>query len=201
MAFIPWEDGCKIVMNWDYGVHYWKNVFCFVKASFSLLDMTALADMFIPELRPALQALMPEAVTLHNITATDMTSEGAAVYTTAGAGDHGTSVEGDVSGLGVAVVVTMRTPLRGRSYRGRSYFNGLAEGQCSTGIWLQAAVDEVLDQYEAWQAVALGLGWTLSVASTRHNGVVTTPAHIEPVTSMVVRSLIPGSQRKRFRRL
>jgi len=196
MAFIPWPDGCKITLNWEGYSFFWKNVLCYSKPSFSLLDMTTLADMFIPELRPSLQAIMPTGVVLHNVTATDMTFEGAAEYTTPGAGDHGTGAA-DMESPGISVVITERTPLRGRSYRGRIYFTGLDDQSLFEGLWQTARADEVLDQFAAWDAVAAGLGWTHCIASEMHNHIVTTPANLQPVTSMMIRSLVPGSQRRR----
>lgn len=66
----------------------------------------------------------------------------------------------------VALVITLRTGLRGRSHRGRVYQNGFTEGaNQSIGTPLAAAVTGVLTQWQNLLTALAGTGVSLVVAS------------------------------------
>lgn len=107
--------------------------------------------------------------------------------------------------LGTTFVVSFRTNLRGRSFRGRNYVVGLTEDQVD-GNSLEAGVGELWRAaYENLIGVAAGVDWSWVVAS-RFSGVSGSPPTptprvaglTTPVTSVVVVDDFIDSQRRRL---
>lgn len=133
---------------------------------------------------------------LYKVVATDLTAEGAPQRThtenLAGGGGAGALP------TGTAVVASLRTALRGRSYRGRVYLGGLASALQSTAIAISGASATSIASYFTDLMDILDLiGFDLVVASKQHNGAVVNPANVQPVTSVIVDTLF-DSQRRRL---
>jgi hypothetical protein len=97
-----------------------------------------------------------------------------------------------------AVVVTLRTGLAGRSFRGRMYLSGFTETAVDAGVLLPAAVTDAL-------SYAQGLFNSFAVVGGIDNlGIISeTLQLITPVpglSSIVIRSGILGTQRRRQER-
>lgn len=199
MAFIPWPFGAKAILKWHQGSTIWQNHLAFTKPSFLYDDMIALSGALETGLRSSYRAMMSTSAYFDGVDVVNMEEEGAAMYNTAYAGAAGTSTE-DYIPPSLCALVTLRTAKRGRSYRGRVYLGGFVETLLASSLWHSTLTEECVDQMGAWQADALVEGWTLCIASEMHNHVVTSPAEMVPVTSIVIRSSIPAHQRRRDRR-
>lgn len=199
MAFVPWEDGAQAIFQWSCGLGTWTNRLAFSKGLFNYQDMANLSTNLEAALRTAYKNKLADTVTFYGVDIIDMRSFGAQAYISSYAGAPGLNIT-EVLPPSVSCVVTLRTSGRGRSFRGRTYLAGFAEDQLDAGIWDAGLTAEVLSQMGAWQLAAIGVGWTLSVATEMINKVPQSPATLTPVTSMDVRSAVPGHQRRRDRR-
>jgi hypothetical protein len=97
--------------------------------------------------------------------------------------------------------VTLRTSLRGRSYRGRFYAGGLSEANQQNGAWTQPVVTGVLDFVQFWRDLAIQEGWNMGVRSGQINGALRPSAIVVPIIHHEVRSNIVTHQRRRVRRV
>lgn len=199
MAFIAWPDGAMAVFQWASGLGTWTNRMAFTKPDFTYVDMANLSAILEQAIRTSYKQLLADTVTFYGVDVIDMRAFGAQAYVTPYAGAPGLDTA-EVLPSGVAVVITTRTPLRGRAFRGRMYLAGFAEDQLDAGIWDAGCTSECLSQVGAWRAVATASGWTHSVPTTQINKVPQSPAVMTPITSIAVRSGIPGHQRRRDRR-
>jgi len=199
MAFVPWDEGAKVIMNWTSLIHGWANVFAFTKPSFVYADMVDLGNTLWGGLRTSYKNFMSDLTGLASITVIDMRAFGAQSYTTGAPTQDGLNIE-EMLSLQDAVVATLRTLGRGRSFRGRKYMAGFTEDDLTDGIWSAALISEIEDQLDAWKVLASQFGWTLCIASEQINKVPKSPAVLTPVTTISVRNSLPGSQRRRVGR-
>lgn len=99
-----------------------------------------------------------------------------------------------------ALVISWRTPLKGRSFRGRTYMGGLCESDQNVGDWssaLIAAIDTWTDNFLARYAVASPASkWRFGIISRVSAGLT----RAVPILTHVDGALIDGSvftQRRR----
>jgi len=199
MEFIPWPDGCKLIFGFTGPMGPWANVLAFTKPDFTLSDMNLLNTAIAVNVTPEWEAIMADGVVLDSLTAIDMRSQGGVTYVSQGLNITGDAVS-DMVNPSLCVGLTLRTGGRGRAFRGRIYVGGLGEVYLEDGLWTQAAIDDIVDQYEVWQQSTLGQGWTQCVASEQYNGVKRENADMNPVLTITCRSRIPSHQRRRDRR-
>lgn len=199
MAFVPWTNGAQAILQWASGIGTWTNRLAFSKLSFNYQDMVDLSGAIETGLRTAYKGFLATTVTFYGVDVIDMRVFGAQSYVSPYAGAPGLDIR-QVLPSSLSVVATLRTAGRGRAFRGRTYLAGFTEEYLNSGIWDVALTGEVVSQMEAWQAAAVTEGWTLCVATEMINHVPQSPAVLTPVTSIEVRSAIPGHQRRRDRR-
>lgn len=200
MAFQPATDTMKVEFLWSGpGDLRWQNNLHFTKSGFSDDDMEDLLDQIALEWGVAdLRADVSSDVTLGELVATDMRTQGASQRIVI-VGAAGTNA-GDMAAQGAALVCTLRTALRGRSYRGRFYLAGLSDTLLVDGEWLIASAANLPEFLEDIQAAAEVLGWKLVVLSRWFNEIERVAALGQEVTAILIRALAPGSQRRRNRR-
>lgn len=109
------------------------------------------------------------------------------------------SASGDPLPLASSVVVTLRTALAGRSYRGRVYLPGATEANnTSTGTISTAAQLAADDFITRLDAVTLqGTECVLAIRSAIADKEARDPAIVTPVTSHTVRDAVWDVQRRR----
>lgn len=113
---------------------------------------------------------------------------------------QGGEAAGDVIPLSNAVVLTLRTNRRGKSFRGRMYVAGFTETHMVDNAWAATLVAAMEALGAAIQANSAAIGWTWCVHSGVANGVPREEGVLTPVTTWEVRNPIPGVQRRRQRR-
>jgi hypothetical protein len=107
--------------------------------------------------------------------------------------------------LGTTFVVSFRTDLRGRSFRGRNYIVGLTEDQVDGNSLEDGVAEQWRLAYAALVGAADDIGWTWVVVS-RFSGVDPITHHpipraagvTTPITSIVVVDNFVDSQRRRL---
>lgn len=153
--------------------------------------------------------LMTSSVSFLSVTATDLHTATGFQETSTHAATPGTGT-GTTEAAAVALVTGFRTAIRGRSFRGRAYLAGMAEGNRSTPqIWLPGLVTAAETAWTAFNASMAGaaLPLTHAVVSYFSGTDATIPGHrpkpirrvtplSNPVTLYVVDSRV-GSQRRR----
>ena len=98
----------------------------------------------------------------------------------------------------VALCITKRTALRGRSYRGRIYHGGMAESQCAGNQIVGATVTALLAAYALAMTLTIGAeSWPMVVLSRQHNGNALTEGVATNVISLSSDGFV-DSQRRRL---
>lgn len=114
----------------------------------------------------------------------------------------GLPVTGSVNSVSVpnnvAVCVSLSTPLRGRSYRGRIYHPGLPTTMVSGSTLTTGVVAAMIDAYTDWLTInTLNREYTLCVLSKTQNGTPRAQGVLTEVTSLLVDPTV-DSQRRRL---
>lgn len=160
MAVLPNASGVvRAVMNFDYDGQACANVLHFAHDPVGTAPNPAVvAGVLKTWWVNTWQSFMPTTLTLKNIIATDLTANGApSVEYTTDLPATGTNVNVQMPNH-VTVAISLRTPLRGRSYRGRLYHIGLREDMVvgnTLGPGWQASMKS---SYEALLVEATGVG-------------------------------------------
>lgn len=199
MAFIPCPHTAYVSMRWTHGSMAFSTGWWLQKSDFSSSDLQTLADDMAAHFVANYKSYLSAAVNYVETVAYDMRTEGGELKSnTTGAG--ACTGANPVAPIGLAVAVTKYSAHRGKNGRGRQYISGLPEGQLEAGIWLQAAADSAYNMVANMANTPRTKGWTEVIASRYHNGGPRAQAELYPVTTRIVRSLIPATQRRRFDR-
>lgn len=156
-----------------------------------------IADAFKAWWSTNVQASIHESYVLQSIKVTNLTSSaGPQVvrnYTTGNAGGTG----GVATAGNAAGVVSWRTGNIGRSFRGRTYFGGLAAGELTNAQFLAAGTVTALSVWGTTLIDAMGaIGCKLAVLSRFAAGVLRVTGLLTEIISVVVDSKV-DSQRRR----
>lgn len=198
MAFIPVPSGIQLCFLFTASAQNWQFCLTLKKSAGSvtttdLSNVTGIAETWwTNELKDKLAA----QVTLNEVVATDITSQGAPQDRET-VGTAGTATGGSLP-LNCALVISLRTAKRGRSYRGRVYLSGLTLTNTNNVNQIDATkITDILGDFNSLQADLDAGGYDIVVASKQHNGVTTNPAETNEVTSFVIDANI-DSQRRRL---
>lgn len=204
MPFIPAENVARVEMVYSYFGSIIENVYHVLNTvDWDESSLTALAVVFNDWEDTEASPFRSNDISLITIRATDLTTEtspGIEVPVTP-------PIEGGnvVAGLpgNVTASVKMLTGLRGRSFRGRSYWCGLGENQVTGNTLSTVARDAIVDAMTTLAANIIGEGWQLCVLSL-YSGVDVdgkpiprTAGVATPVTSFSM-DLNTDSQRRRL---
>lgn len=200
MSFQPAQDAVLVEYKFSSLNGYtWQNNLHFTKPGFNAAEQLAFANALAGAWAGGLlRDHMSVQSRLDSIKVTDLRTEGAPTVEVVMAvmGEDASDLMAPSTGL----VLTLRTALRGRSYRGRVYLGGIGEARWATGDWEAFTVGEAIQWLEAIQALADALGWTLVVLSRWHNHLERAIALGQAVIDIVSRSERAGSQRRRNQR-
>lgn len=214
MAVSPVISGCgTIKLVWTNGTRTWLNVLGFkATGTFPVVDV-AFANFIHGNVSSAMASsglashlAIPTQFT--RIMVRSLNSPNAAEISSTSAVVPGTAA-GDTLPLSVACCVTLRTALAGKSFRGRVYLSGFAEGENdATGRITAAANNSAAAFITALNSAMNGNGVPLAVLSKPRDQVVipekTRPANTGQgniITAAIVRDTKWESQRRRTGRL
>lgn len=199
MAFQPTEDGLRIIYRFQSGTWRWTNHLWASKPDYTDTDVNALLDEIEDNLDQFGLGALSDATSMYQLDAVDERTQGASSYIRQLTGITGTA-SGDKAAVQLACVVTLRTALRGRAYRGRVYIAGHAEQEITNGMFTANAQEASVSLANFVRTSAIETGWTAGVRSGFLNGVQRQQAIVVPIIAAEVRSAIPGSQRRRSNR-
>lgn len=196
MAFIPTPDGAMAVLVWGDELHQWTNTLWYQKVGFEETDLSTLAAAIPTKFSAAYLNAINEAWELKEVRVYDMRTSTGKVVSVFPTDKNGTATGGGLP-YAAALVVTLRTAYRGRSRRGRIYLGGADESSLDAGAFLPAFASNAEGVLEGLMDPVPLDDWTLCIHSTQEDGVPTTFGRMWPVTDAQVRSLRPGTQRRR----
>jgi hypothetical protein len=204
MPFIPVANTVEVVFNWDIGGHVVKNI---MYAEFTSpptpSDMTNLATAIIDEMLGTTTTHFSAVTTLLSLTLNDLTTISGATLT-AVTGSSG-SLPRTWGGGGTplpnnsAFVTTLRTGLRGRSYRGRLYIPGAGSADLvDEANFTGAAIARMVNLVKAIVLDINGVaGWTAVVVSRHAHGAPRPTGVVTPILNVTGFSKV-GTQRRRM---
>lgn len=202
-------NSAMLKINWQGPSRNYQNVFGLRWTSNPVIITQTMTDNAFGALKAnsstvALMALLGTNISLLNVTLKDLNTANQPEFVANGAALPGTGV-GDTLPLSMAAVVTIRTALSGKSFRGRAYISGWTEAQNdSSGRALAAANTAAVNFVQAIQTVMNTVGFNLAVLS-RNSAGRTIPEKIIPAkpgfstafTSLQARNTKWESQRRR----
>lgn len=199
MAFQATQNGARVWCKLNWGGKEYGNVLWFSKPEISYEDLEDLADVCLSAYKSSLTGSFNDDVVIGPFYAYDMRTSGGVVVQSTVATGAGTNAS-DPLPIATCVVATHYTANRGRAYRGRSYLGGFVEGDLINGVWQVSLANGITGMFGAIKTNAAAIGWTFGVRSGTLDGVQRAVAVVTPITTTLVRSTIPGSQRTRYGR-
>lgn len=199
MPFIPVPNVCQaeLIFNWNGQVV--ENVLHYSKSSPWTID--TLGDL-AAELKAwwdtGMQPIVAATLSLTQIKMTDLASAtGPVLNYNTGLPLAGLSGSPSMPNS-IAVVITKRTDLRGRSYRGRIYHCGLTEEQCLNSALASGVASGLLAVYAATDVFSVTGDEAIQCVVSRYsNGVPRVTGIATPVTNFTTDGII-DSQRRRL---
>lgn len=127
------DNAGQLVLNWSGPQRTWKNVIGLTTISTFPTFNQALAESIFTAIRnasstTALMTHMATTTILESVSIRSLAAANQPLYTSTGVPLAGGGA-GDSLPLSVAACVTIRTPLAGKSFRGRVYLSGWDEGE------------------------------------------------------------------------
>jgi hypothetical protein len=196
MAFIPVLDCIRYTLVWLSPLQRFTNNFWTYGPEAADQDLIDLGNQVLTYFDTYFDTYVSEDVSLDEVQAIRWDEQGLPIFVSSGAAKPGLS-SGEMFDLSLAIGLTVRTALRGRSYRGRMFFSGGTETHSADGLWDGAMGTALVTWWEAVMAAAPPLAQTMVVVSRQHNNVVLEEGTYTPVTGFEVRSLYPVHQRLR----
>lgn len=203
MAFQPAPLVCQVNVRADLFTEKIENVLNFVLAANTLYTAQDVQD--IAELTLAAWAanMCPVAggnYVLREVTATALDSVGSPTFTAIPLNPIAGGAAGETLAGSQALVITHKTGLSGRSFRGRTYLAGLTESQVN-GNFITAATETAISAawaatFDAWT----NAGHELCVVSRWSNKVLRTIATHAVVTATGITNTRVDTQRRRLPR-
>lgn len=161
-------------------------------------EMDELGDAIITSWNSIIKPQMPTTLSLIEVKVVDLTTQiSPTVYITTGLPIVGTNVSPALPNNN-SLVITKRTALRGRSYRGRIYFSGLVEGQVTNNAVSAAYQTGFINFCNAVRVITTtNYTWEMAIVSKRQEGQWLTQAIVTAVTGFTTDGQV-DSQRRRL---
>lgn len=197
MAFIPIPNTIKLTFEYTIGGKPVVNVSFFEKASAvtltDLQDITDIADAWDVAFNADFRSV---GMLLERFTATDETEQDGLAFiktlTTPRAGTAG----GALNPNNVAACLSLRTGLRGRSFRGRQYIGGQLETNNIGDVINPDYIADALDVFGELQDAMLTGGFTWVVASRYSGGAPRITGVTTPITEIRMNDRIDTQRRR-----
>ena len=170
MAQLVIPNAALLTLNWSGETRTWRNVIGMVGVGALPTIEQGLASALFTGISTAagvvnLLAELAPTVVFESITIRDISAPNRAEFTSAGTPVSGGGT-GDALPLSVAAVVTIRTALAGKSFRGRTYFSGFTEAQNDAqGRQLPAVNTAIVGAMTSINSILAGHALTVAVLS------------------------------------
>lgn len=199
MAFLPTPEGVEVVVDQLLHSEQVVNVL-HVQASqpedgFTLAAIAGAVRLWWFN---TLRLSLSQDIHLTSVTARDISQEGGQASVLTPVGDYQGAINQAALPSSVAFCVTHRTARTGRSYRGRTYVAGLAEGDVAGNVITLVRGQELAAAFNTLRTDLEALTFTLAVKSTRNQLVVRPAGVLTPIVNSVARDLVVDNQRRRL---
>jgi len=201
MAFIPFPAGtAEVLLNYTYDGIAGQNVFGAAKttvAPWLYTELVQLTSDFFTWWNTNLKAKLPASTVLQNITAYDLEEEFGTIVVdpvvTPGS-NAGTAVANQV-----AMVVTLQSNTRGRSFRGRCFISGLpTSALADQKLWASAQCTSMNSAFQALNTVLATHNTFHAILSREFGGHPRTEGNVVQVVSYNARVQV-ATQRRRLK--
>lgn len=199
MPFVPVPDTCMIELIYDYQGSVMENVLYY--SGLNVNDggvLLGLAGNAFESWGATFKNYQSNALTLREVKATDLSSEtGATAVYTPGSQNVGSRPDEGLP-ANCAMLLSVKTLKRGKSYRGRIYVPGLTEDQCAGSTWSGGAVTAFNTYFGSWDFLENdGEPYGMQVVSRFHNGAPRAIGVHTDVTGWTAKPTV-ASQRRRL---
>lgn len=200
MAFIPVPATARISIGLTAGTdQYYITLHFEASVNFDEVALAALIDAVIDWATTRLMPTLSSDLALNEVNGLALHSSSAPSLSTVVSPQVAGGVAGNPLPANAPMVVTHRTPLRGRSYRGRNYVPGIPEGDVtSSGLVSVAREAAILTAFLNLTDVEVAEGVTHVVVSYRENNVVRPTGVTTPVTAYTSDGIIRNQRRRQF---
>lgn len=156
MPFIPTPNCAQVELVYNWAGQICQTVLHYTKsAPWTFEHLTELADVARANWITEMISRQPETLALIGVRAVDLSSEtGPSVEISTDLPAPGTAPNPSLPN-NCAIVVTKRTALRGRSYRGRIYHPGLMENQVAGNTVDPSSLVGIVQAWETFLALSL----------------------------------------------
>lgn len=196
--YVP-ADAVEVDLTYLWDGQRCQNVLHYAYDSLPLPDdMIELGNDIIASWDATFKAWMPTTLSLIEVKVTDLTTQiSPSVFATTGLPIAGTNVSPSLPNSN-ALVITKRTALRGRSYRGRIFQPGLVEGQVTANAVSGAYQANYLAGWNAILSITTTLNaFNMVVLSKYQDGVWLNEGILTPIIAFTTDGQI-DSQRRRL---
>lgn len=199
MAYIPIPNSVKASLDFTWGGQNVAITMGWTKASeIQGSDLITLAVALKDWADDYLMNHLNSGIILVNVNCTDVSTESGYSYDYQLVTPRAGSETGVAVANNVCAVVTSRTVLRGRSYRGRNYIPGLSNASLLNTVQLTSTAQAaLLADFYALFDVETAVGMWRSVHSRRHNNADRTTGVAERIWTYTIDSYL-DSQRRRL---
>lgn len=196
MAFTVFPDTAKVAVNMSWNGVEVSNVLHFQHASPTDMDYEDLAASVSQEWTADILPEQVSELTIVDVTAYDLSEEGAPKYVnTDDAGAAGSDL-GDGVPNNTCMLISHRTADTGRSSRGRTYIPGMLETDESNGLMVAAKQTNMVTAWGNFIAAVALIGWDLVVAQRFSGGTQLAIGVARAVTVEIIKRQL-GTQRRR----
>lgn len=198
MAFIATPSTARVALEFSYSGQQCVITLWFeAETSFDVTSLIALSDAIIAWATDNLMPLLAEQLVFNAVRATAQDSSTAPSVYVPVVPPVGGGVAGATEAPQVAVVASLRTDLRGRSYRGRNYIPGIPGAILETpGVITVIAAGQFAAAYELLSEVEDATSTTHVVVSHYNAGGARPVGVTTPVTEYVVDQPLDTQRRR-----
>jgi hypothetical protein len=201
MPFIPIENTVQMNIRATLSGIPVENVFHLQKddgSPFSLPDMVLLAGTARAAWANTMLPLVVPAYLCTAVYCRDLTTENGLVFEDAFAPTDAGTASGEPMPGNVAIVITHRTGLAGRSYRGRSYICGLSELSVNANNVVSGFAASLIVAFIAFKNEVIDEGFVFGVASRFADNAPRTEGIFTRIVSSSLRDTRVDTQRRRL---
>lgn len=199
MAFIPVPNVAKVSVEQELDGEPVVNTLYFYNANgWGMPGLTNLALDIGTWWASGLAPQLSTAIALEQVVATDLSAQISSQYTYEPENRPNGLVVSDSIPNNAALCVSLRSPFRGRSARGRNYVGGIPEIHTTRSRVRPETIQGIIDAYEQLLTVGPQNSSTWVVVSTRSNKQPRAEGVFLPVQSVVVVDDVLDSQKRRL---
>jgi hypothetical protein len=201
MAFIPTPNSVQLCFDFATAGQNWQFCLTLRKATGAptVPDLSTLTGVGASWWTATLAPQISSNTTLRQVRATNLTTQ-TGPQNIQSVGTPGTGASTSTQ-MGTALVISLRTAKRGRSYRGRLYLAGMPTNTILNATDTTSGYATAIASAFTTLSTSISLAnYIWVVASKQHDGIVTNPAETNDVTGLVVDAHYDSQRRRLYGR-